>query len=148
MIFEIKTREKYAKSEESSFVAMMAHSGLKVKKARLARLYRVDAAFSRAEFARLGSELLTDRITETFSLKPGAGEKGAWRVEVWLRDSVTDVVGESVREAIGDVLGRKPDSVRFGHAWYVSGVSGGGLSLAVKKTLVNETVNKFRIEKI
>jgi phosphoribosylformylglycinamidine (FGAM) synthase PurS component len=148
MIIEIRTKEKYAGNEEAGFIGRMAHAGLKVKAARLSRLYRVEGDFSRAEFGRLGADLLTDPITETCSLaRPSAGLKG-WRVEVWLKDSVTDVVGESVKGAIADVLGREPNTVRFGHAYYVACESELKLRHAVAKTLVNETVNKFGIEKI
>jgi phosphoribosylformylglycinamidine (FGAM) synthase PurS component len=148
MIIEIRTKEKYAKNEEEGFIGRMAHAGLKVKAARLSRLYRVEGEFSRAEFERLGKELLTDPITEKYSLsqwKPGL--KG-WRVEVWLKDSVTDVVGESVKGAIADVLGREPGAVRFGRAYYAACESEPKLKHAVVKTLVNEIVNKFKIEKI
>jgi phosphoribosylformylglycinamidine (FGAM) synthase PurS component len=149
MIIEIRTKEKYARNEEAGFIGRMAHAGLKVKAARLSRLYRVDADFSRAEFDKLGSELLTDRITEHYSLsqwKPAL--RNAWRVEIWLKDSVTDVVGESVRGAIADVLGREPKAVRFGHAYYVACDSEAKLKRAVAGTLVNETVNRFRIGRL
>ena len=148
MIIEIRTKEKYAGNEEAGFIGRMAHAGLKVKAARLSRLYRVDAGFSRAEFDRLGADLLTDRITETYSLsRPRPGIKG-WRVEVWLKDSATDVVGESVRGAVADVLGKEPEGVRFGHAYYVACGSRDALRRAVEKTLVNGIINKFAIEKI
>ncbi|MHB0995962.1 MAG: hypothetical protein ACYC2I_06305 [Elusimicrobiales bacterium] len=148
MIIEIRTKEKYAKNEEAGFIGRMAHAGLAVKSARLSRLYRVDAAFSRAEFDRLGADLLADPVTETYSLsRPRPGLKG-WRVEVWLKDSVTDVVGESVKGAIADVLAKAPVTVRFGRAYYVACGSELKLKHAVAKTLVNETVNKFVIEKI
>ena len=148
MIIEIRTKEKYAGNEEAGFIGRMAHAGLKVKAARLSRLYRVEGDFSRAEFGRLGADLLTDPITETYSLaRPRTGLKG-WRVEVWLKDSVTDVVGESVKGTILDVLGKEPGAVRFGHAYYISCDSEIKLKHAVPRTLVNETVNKFRMEKI
>lgn len=149
MIIEIWTKEKYAASEDAGFVGRMAHAGLKVTAARLSRLYRVEGEFTRAEFDRLGKDLLTDPITEKYSLsqwKPGL--KNAWRVEVWLKDSVTDVVGESVKGAIADVLGREPETVRFGRAYYAACESEPALKRAVVKTLVNEIVNKFKIEKI
>lgn len=149
MIIEIWTKEKYAGSEEAGFIGRMAHAGLKLGRARVSRLYRVEGPFSRADFDRLGKELLADGITEKYSLRPGAnGFKDAWRVEVWLKDSVTDVVGESVKGAIADVLGREPAVVRFGHAYYASCGSEAKLRHAVVKTLVNEIVNKFKIEKI
>ncbi|MBI4350483.1 MAG: phosphoribosylformylglycinamidine synthase subunit PurS [Elusimicrobia bacterium] len=148
MIIEIWTKEKYAKNEEAAFLGRLAHAGLDVKAARLSRLYRVDAGFSEETFSRIASELLTDNITEHCSLKPGkAGLKNAYRVEVWLKDSVTDVVGESVKEAVADVAGELPEAVRFGHAYYVQCASELKLRQAVSKTLVNEVVNKFRIEK-
>lgn len=148
MIIEIWTKEKYAKNEEGAFIARLAHAGLKVKAARLSRLYRLDADFSRETFSKIASELLTDQITEHCSLVPGkAGLKNAYRVEVWLKDSVTDVVGESVKEAVADVTGKLPAAVRFGHAYYVDCASEPKLRTAVAKTLVNEVVNKFRIEK-
>lgn len=149
MIIETWTKEKYAKNEEDGFIGRMAHAGLKVGAARVSRLYRVEGDFSRPEFDRLGRDLLADRISEKYSLRPGAnGFKGAWRVEVWLKDSVTDVVGESVKGAIADVLGRAPQAVRSGHAYYVTCDTEAALRRAVVKTLVNEIVNKFKIEKI
>lgn len=148
MIIEIRTKEKYAGNEERGFIGRMAHAGLVVRAARLSRLYRVDAGFSRSEFDRLGADLLTDRITETYSLsRPRPGLEG-WRVEVWLKDSATDVVGESVKGAVADLLGKEPGAVRFGHAYYVACGSGAALRRAVEKTLVNGIINKFAIEKI
>ncbi len=148
MIIEIWTKEKYAGNEERAFVARLAHAGLKVKTARLSRLYRVDADFSKETFSKIASNLLTDNITEHCSLTPGkAGLKNAYRVEVWLKDSVTDVVGESVKEAVADIAGRLPAAVRFGRAYYVRCASGPKLKRAVSKILVNEVVNKFKIEK-
>lgn len=148
MIIEIWTKEKYAKNEQNAFIARLAHAGLKVKTARLSRLYRIDADFSRETFSKIASQLLTDNITEHSSLSPGkAGLKNAYRVEVWLKDSVTDVVGESVKEAVLDVAGKLPAAVRFGRAYYVACDSELKLKRAVSKTLVNEVVNKFKIGK-
>ncbi|HNW42924.1 MAG TPA: hypothetical protein PKI19_00365 [Elusimicrobiales bacterium] len=149
MIIEIWTKEKYAGNEGGAFIGRMAHAGLKVKAARLSRLYKVEGNFNRKEFGALAADLLTDPITERCSLTPGQGGlKGGWRVEVWLKDSVTDVIGESVKEAIGGVAGKVPSVVRFGHAYYVRCDSEVKLRNAVVKTLVNGIVNKFKIEKI
>ena len=148
MIIEIRTKEKYAACERDGFAGRMAHAGLKIKGARLARLYKVEGDFTAAEFRRLGGELLADPVTETWAKAPARTDLKGWRVEVWLKDSVTDVVGESVEGAVEDVLGKKPESVRFGRAWCVAGVTEAELRRAVAGTLVNETVNKFSVERI
>ncbi|PIU17658.1 MAG: hypothetical protein COT18_12875 [Elusimicrobia bacterium CG08_land_8_20_14_0_20_59_10] len=149
MIIEIWTKKKYSANEETAFLGRLGRAGLKAGAARLSRLYRVDSALGRAEVEKLASGLLADPITENYSLVPGkTGFGGGWRVEVWLKDSVTDVVGESVKEAITGVLGKDPGAVRFGHAYYVACDSAVKLKHAVSKTLVNEIVNKFGIEKI
>lgn len=148
MIIEVYTKDKYAVNEEAAFLARLLHAGLKAKAARLSRLYRIDADFTGPQFARLASELLTDKVTELYSLKAGQpGLKNAFRVEVWLKDSVTDVIGESVKEAVAAAAGRAPGAVRFGRAYYVACASEPRLRLAVSRTLVNEVVNKFKIEK-
>lgn len=149
MIIEIRTKKQYSANEESAFLGRLDRAGLKAGAARLSRLYRVDPDFSRAESEKLAAGLLADPITENYSLVPGrTGFGDGWRVEVWLKDSVTDVVGESVKEAIAVVLGKAPAAVRFGHAYYVACDSAVKLRHAVSKTLVNEIVNKFGIEKI
>jgi len=147
MIIEIWTREKYSGNEERDLAGRLAHAGLPVKAVRLSRLYKVDAPWPGRDFTRLAEELLTDRITECYSLSKRTGVKSGYRVEVWLKNSVTDVIGESVKEAVHDMTGRRPDSVRFGRAYYVSCGSESALRAAVSKTLVNEVVSTFAVTK-
>jgi len=148
MIIEIWTKEQYAGNEEQGFIARMAHTGLVVNAARLSRLYRVEGDFTGAEYMDMATGLLLDKITEHSALTPGGPAlKNGWRVEVWLKDSVTDVVGESVKSAIAGAFGKEPTAVRFGHAYYVQCESETKLKQAVEKTLVNAIVNKFAVER-
>jgi len=72
--------------------------------------------------------------------------KGWRRVEVWLKDSVTDVPGESVKKAIADLGLKEPESVRCGTAYLLkTPASGRQIENAVKKTFVNPIVNTFSI---
>lgn len=148
MIIEIWTKEKYAASEEAGLNKRLGHAGLAVSGSRLSRLYRIDGDFTNKELNAIASELLVDRITERYSLAGRRhGLKGAYRAEVWLKDSVTDPVGETVKEAVAEFTGKPLRTVRFGHAYYASGASEIKLRHAVTKTLANEIVNVCRIEK-
>ena len=159
MLIEIWTKDKYAGNEETELVERLSRAGLDVKTAKLSRLYSVDAAWPERDFSRLATGLLADRITERSSLSRRPGLDGLYRVEVWLKKSATDVIGESVKEAIHDMLGRAPSGVRFGRAYYLAG--GGSrkparvrgtdpyalkLRAVVAKTLANEIVQTFTIE--
>jgi len=151
MIIEIWTKEKYADNEEKALVERLSRAGLPVKSAKLSRLYNVDAPWPQQEFARLGADLLADRLTEKYSLSKRPGTGGLYRVEVWLKRSATDVIGESVKEAIHDMTGRAPAGVRFGRAYYIEGAGRGTrdavrkLKEVVSKTLANEIVQTINI---
>ena len=148
MIIEVWTKDKYSRNEEAGLLARLTRAGLSIKKARLSRLYRIEAPWDKKDFDRLGAELLTDNITEHYSLSKRPGIKGCWRVEVWLKNSATDVIGESVKEAIHDMLGRSPSSVRFGRAYYAACPSEAKLRAVIAKTLMNEVVNVCGITKL
>ncbi len=148
MLIEVWTKDKYAGNEEAGLVSRLARAGLDLKTARLSRLYKIEAPWVKKDFDRLGAELLTDRITERYSLSKRPGIKSGCRAEVWLKNSATDVIGESVKEAIHDMLGRSPSSVRFGRAYYAACSCEGKLRAVVAKTLMNEVVNVCSIKKL
>jgi phosphoribosylformylglycinamidine (FGAM) synthase PurS component len=159
MLIEIWTKDKYAENEEKELSERLSRAGLDVKTAKLSRLYNVDAPWTKMDFSRLADGLLADRITERRSLarRPGLGDM--YRVEVWLKKSATDVIGESVKEAIHDMLGRAPSGVRFGRAYYLAGRGSRKpahpraraayalkIRAVVAKTLANEIVQTFTVE--
>ncbi len=147
MIIEIWTKEKYSGNEEAGLVSRLRAAGLDIRAAKLSRLYKVEASWPKSDFKKLSAELLTDKITESHSLSARPGLRKSYRVAVWLKDSATDVIGESVKEAIHDMLGRSPADVRFGRAYYIACASAAMLRAAVSRTLVNETVNVLEIKK-
>jgi phosphoribosylformylglycinamidine (FGAM) synthase PurS component len=148
MIIEVWTKDKYAHNEEAGLLARLKRAGLDIKMARLSRLYKIEAPWTKKDFDRLGGELLTDNITEHYSLSKRLGIKGCWRVEIWLKNSATDVIGESVKEAIHDMLGRSPSNVRFGRAYYAVCSGEEKLRAVVAKTLMNEVVNICSIKEL
>ncbi|MBI4655646.1 MAG: phosphoribosylformylglycinamidine synthase subunit PurS [Elusimicrobia bacterium] len=166
MIIEIWIKDKYAKNEEADIIAKLAHAGAKPAFAKISRLYRVDGDFEKKDFKKIAEEILIDPVTEEYSLAarklkgknlfrplavlaaPIADNAALFRVEICLKDSITDVVGESVKETIADVIDKKPGNVRFGHAYYFSIDSERKLKHAVSEVLINELIHTFRITEL
>lgn len=157
MIIEVWTKEKYSKNEELDLFGRLSHTGLKPSFVKISRLYKINAEFSKEIFKKITEEILIDPITEEYSLsgrdyamfrKAGHKLKGKnlFRVEVWLKDSVTDVIGESVQQTISDVLGKKPGNVRYGHAYYLSANSQSKLKHAVSEVLINDLIHTCHIK--
>ncbi|HAH31342.1 MAG TPA: hypothetical protein DCL44_03400 [Elusimicrobia bacterium] len=149
MIIEIFTKGKYAKNEEAGFAKKLVLAGLKTNFLKVSKLYLIEGVYSGAEISRLACELLLDPITEDWLLKPRrcVGDN-IYRVEIWLKNSVTDVVGQSVKEAVADMGLKGPKRCRFGRCLYVRASSELKLKHAVAKTLMNETVNYCEIIKV
>jgi len=149
MIIEIWAKEKYAKNEEAGFVKKLALAGFKTNFLKFSKLYLIEGVYSGTETSRLAGELLLDAITEAWSVKPRrCAGANIYRVEIWLKNSVTDVVGQSVKEAVADMGLKAPKRCRFGRCLYVLASSELKLRHAVAKTLMNETVNYCKITTI
>jgi phosphoribosylformylglycinamidine (FGAM) synthase PurS component len=159
MIIEIWTKKKYSKNEEMDLITRLSHARLRPDFAKISRLYRIDADFEKKDFEKIAKEILIDPITEEYSLSDRIGKrrenldcklknKNLFRVEVWLKDSVTDVIGESVQETILDVIHKKVKNVRYGHAYYLFVDSGSRIKHAVSEVLINELIHVCRINKI
>lgn len=149
MLIEIFSKDKYAKNEESGLIKKLAAAGFKTDFLRFSKLYRIDGAYSKADSQKIAGSLLCDNITESWSLdsRRFAG-RNIYSAEIWLKDSVTDVVGESVRHAVADMGFKKPSLARFGRRIYARASSVAGFRHAVAKTLANETVNRCTVEKV
>lgn len=107
-----------------------------VLEAKSARLFEIEGNITKAAAIRIAEEILYDRVIECFTLKP-ITHKGFKRFEVWLKKSVTDVVGETVEEIIEDITG-KHCKVRCAVAYFLKGKAD---KTALLKTLVNPVVN-------
>lgn len=147
MVIEIRTKPKYAASEDAALLARMRAAGLPLKAASLARLYRVDADWPAGAYKKAASDLLADPLTDDWSVGERRPPAGFWRAEVWLKNSVTDVVGESVSEAAAGFLGVAAPKVRFGHAFYFKGASGTAAEKAAAKALSNPLIHSFKVVK-
>jgi len=149
MILEIWTKDKYAKNEEMNLINKFKATGFNVGKIYLSRLYKIESDFSQKDYKKISEKLLRDKITEKASLKGRKfGSKKMHKAEIWLKPTSTDVVGESVLKAIGDIGLKEPFSARFGHAFYFEGMTESKARLMIEKVLINEIINTYKIKKV
>ena len=117
MIFEIEIKSKkgFPNPHGMQVNADIAGIGIKnVKSVDYIPVFRLSGDISKKDIETIASELLSDKITEDFSIKQYKTiedkkmEKNS--IEVWYKKGVTDTVSESVSKAIKD-LGIKNELV-------------------------------------
>ena len=116
---------------------------------RVGRLYALRGPLTLGHIHVAMRELLCDCVTQEFRIchsASAAPHNGClWRVEVWLKPTVTDTVGESVREALRD-LGIPEVAVRCGMSYHIAGKCGRNqLDKAVGRSLANPIVHRFSL---
>lgn len=93
------------------------HLGVRgVKTAKTSQLYRISGKISVQERERIAKDLLCDPIIQEFKIDKSAAPSGtgAMRVDVWFKQGVTDVVGDSVKKGIQDLGITGVEEVRTG----------------------------------
>lgn len=93
---------------------------------RISSLYEITGSLTRGQAQQVSRELLTDPITQESRMDRSASSQAFllgphWRIEVWLKPSVTDPAGQSVAKAVVDMGLPRPDAVRTGTAYRVLG---------------------------
>ena len=148
---EVKLRADYADAEGQSALALLQGLGLNTARdCRASRLYELRGPINSGHAQQIGRDLLCDPVTQEFRLT-GSAESvlngmNHWRVEVWLKSSVTDPVGDTVRSAIAEMGLPKPDSVRVGPAYLISGKCGRNqLEKLVARGLANPVIHRVTI---
>ncbi|MDR1684080.1 MAG: phosphoribosylformylglycinamidine synthase subunit PurS [Elusimicrobiota bacterium] len=141
---EVFHKKNYGDKKTLAIKTRLQAAGLKnIKEVIPSVIYQIDGDFTAAQIDKIGAQLLADPVLETYKTK-AREPKGFFKVQVWIKDSSTDVVGQSVKDIIG-LLGHGPaQNVRVGNAFAISGnFTKAQLEAAVKKTFVNEMLNKY-----
>lgn len=143
---EVFYKKNYGEQKALGIKNRLTQVGLKnITEVVPSTLYKLTGNFTAAQIRQIGSSILTDPVLETFTVNPKK-RAGFFKVQVWIRDSSTDVIGESVRDAV-EFAGFMRPKVRIAPCFAVKGsFKKSELETAVKKTFVNEVVNKFVIE--
>ncbi|MFH2204504.1 MAG: phosphoribosylformylglycinamidine synthase subunit PurS [Elusimicrobiota bacterium] len=127
--YRIEVAAKYGQDDPhgAALSSQLASIGLPASlDVRVSSLYELIGTMTKHHIQTLSRDLLTDPITQEFRLDDTASSPAFligphWRVEVWLKPTVTDPTGESVREAVGDLGLPRPEQVRTGTAYRILG---------------------------
>jgi phosphoribosylformylglycinamidine (FGAM) synthase PurS component len=145
---EIFYKNNYGDKKTAAIKNRLESAGLKnILQIIPSTIYKIESNYNKTHIENIAVEILSDPVLETYKI--GIGKpKGFFKIQVWIRDSSTDVVGESVKDVIAAMGYERPDASRVCNAFAIKGnFTKAQLEAAVKKTFVNEVVNKFSIEK-
>src|SRR4051812_15929288 len=102
---EVKLRPDFQDAEGQAALSLLQGLGLTAARdCRTSRLYELRGGLNSANAQLIARDLLCDPVTQEFRLvsaaEPVLNGMSHWRVEVWLKASVADSVGDTVRAAI------------------------------------------------
>jgi len=148
-LVEVSLKSEFTDSEGVSAQWLLHCAGLAARAVRVGRLYELRGALNLGHVHVAVRELLCDCVTQEFRIchSTGSGPHSGclWRVEVWLKPTVTDSVGESVCAALRD-LGMPEAAVRCGLAYHITGKCGRGqLEKTVARSLANPAIQLFLV---
>lgn len=147
-LIEVRLRPEHFDAEGASALALLHAQGLSaLREARVSRLFEITGPITANQVQQAAKDLLCDAVTQEHRvLSPSPAPMNGmncWRVEVWLKPTVTDPVGETVRDAIADMALPRPDSVRCALAYRLLGrATKVQLEKAVSKCLANPLIQR------
>jgi phosphoribosylformylglycinamidine (FGAM) synthase PurS component len=147
---EVRLRPEHSDVAGAGALALLQELGLPgVRGVRAYSIYEIEGPLTGNQIQTAARELLCDSVTHEFRIgspPPAANGMSHWRVEVWLKPSVTDVVGASVREALVELGLPQPKSVRCATAYQISGrIIRAQLEKAIVRSLANPVVHTLSI---
>jgi phosphoribosylformylglycinamidine (FGAM) synthase PurS component len=146
-IVEVKIKPKFLDAPGAEFKHAAASLGVKITDAKLGRLFLLEGFLTKQQIKKIAHKLLTDVVTENCKLDYSFGKtNGLHKIELWLKDGVTDVVGESVKDAVLDMGIKGITNARCGFVYYIKGkLTKKQVQLLAEKILVNPLVHRYKI---
>lgn len=149
-LVEVRLRDDFVDAAGAATLAQLQHAGFPcARSVRISSLFEVCGPLTQAHIQQAAKDLLCDGVTQEFKLlshAPVLNGMNHWRVEVWLKPTVTDPVGESVRRAIAELGLPEPDGVRCGTAYRIVGKSSKNvLDRVARRVLANPVVHAFTV---
>lgn len=125
-LIEVSLKCEFNDAEGEVAMALLREQGLSsLKEVRVGRLYELTGPLSANQAHQAGKDLLCDAVTQEFRLVPVSpapmNGMNCWRVEVWLKPTVADPVGETVIEALVEAGLPRPVYARCAVLYRLSG---------------------------
>ena len=125
-VLEVRLRADFVDAEGQGALALLNEQGLSsLKEVRTGRLYELAGSLTANQAQQAGKDVLCDSVTQERRLVPaGAAPMNGmnfWRVEVWLKPTVSDPVGATVVEALAQAGFPAPASARCASLYLLSG---------------------------
>jgi len=154
MIFEIsiKMKKGFSNPHSAHLAGDIEGIGVKgIKSAEYMPVYRVDSDITKKQAEIIASELLSDKITEEFSIASynSLSDKKIDKdsIEVWFKSGVTDTVSESVVKAIKDLGIENEVTVKTGHKYTFKGeIDDKKLTKIATGLLANTLIQEYKIK--
>jgi len=147
-LVEVRLRPEFADAEGASALGLLHGQGLSsLKEVRVSRLYELKGPISSNQVQQAAKDLLCDGVTQEYRIlapvQAPLNGMNFWRVEVWLKHTVTDPVGETVKTAIAEMGLPCPETVRCAQVYRLAGrCAKPQLERAVSKTVANPLIHR------
>lgn len=115
-----------------------------VESVRTAALYWIEGMLNEAAIQRISNELLTDPITQKYSINQIQSLEKQWTIEVHFKPGVTDAVGDSTIKGINDLGISDVSNVRTGKKFYLTGeLNKDKIENISKRLLMNDVIQSY-----
>ena len=115
-----------------------------VDSVRTATVYWIEGALNTQSIDRIGSELLADPITQTYTFAAENDTTKGWTLEVQFKPGVTDAAGDSTVKGINDLGITGVTTVRTGHKYWLTGtLNAEVIETIAQRLLMNDVIQTF-----
>lgn len=147
-LIEVKLKNEFNDAEGAAAMALLREQGLSnIKEVRMGRIYEISGSLTANQAHQAGKDLLCDAVTQEFRLVPASpapmNGMNFWRVEVWLKPTVSDPVGATVVDAIAEGGLPRPTGARCAMLYLLNGRAvKAQIERAVAKSLANPLIHR------
>ncbi len=148
---EVTLKGEFVDPESQSTVTLLRSAGAgSVSRVKTSRIYELHGALTIAQVQRISRELLGDAVTQEFRLLPSPPPSSnggpLWRVEIRLKPTMADPIGDTIREAIGEMGLPLPESVRVLSVFRVESKCGKPqIEAVIARSLANPVIHSFTV---
>ncbi|MCY3740303.1 MAG: phosphoribosylformylglycinamidine synthase subunit PurS [Candidatus Poribacteria bacterium] len=119
-----------------------------VDSVRTATVYWIEGTLDTQSIDRIGSELLADPITQTYTFATQNDAAKSWTLEVQFKPGVTDAVGDSTVKGINDLGITGVTTIRTGHKYWLTGaLNAEVVETIAQRLLMNDVIQTFSYQK-